>query len=146
MPGGRPRQFETVTEFEEASTAYFEERDGKKISWTGLCLAVGVSSRQSLQRYRRGEHGPEFVDPIKKALLIVENYYEENNGGSKDMFVLKNFDWKDGREINLGNKDGKPLETKTTLEAGPGVSGVLLALGAATSSGQDNSDERGDQE
>lgn len=143
---GRPKLFESVEEFIELSNAYFEENENKKISWTGLCLSVGASSRQSLERYKNGEHGEDFVDPIKKALMIVENYYEEREDGAKSIFVLKNFDWKDGRDYNIGNKGDKPFESKQTLEAGPGVSGVLQSLARATSRRSDNSDEGGDKE
>ena len=43
MPAGRPRMFKTPEDFEKLADAYFEENKGKKISWTGLCLAVGAS-------------------------------------------------------------------------------------------------------
>ena len=92
--------FKTPEDFERLADAYFKQNEGKKISWTGLCLAVGASSRQGLDRYRNGEHGEEFVGPVKKALLKVENYYEENSGGSKDIFIMKNFDWKDKQEVD----------------------------------------------
>lgn len=95
---GRPRLFKSVEEFEERAEKYFRENEGGNITWTGLCLAVGASSRQALERYKRGEHGEDFVDSIKKALLIVENNYElslKENGRSGDIFALKNFGWED---------------------------------------------------
>lgn len=98
---GRPKLFETPQEFEELAEAYFKKNEGKKISWTGLCLAVGASSRQSLERYKRGEHGQEFVDSIKRALTVVENYYEEKEDGAKSIFALKNFGWQD--KLDLGH-------------------------------------------
>lgn len=97
MSVGRPRLFESPEEFEELANKYFDEcdRNLRKITWTGLCLAVGASSRSTLDRYRRGEHGEEFVDPIKKALLRVENYYEEYGRDALAIFALKNFGWSD---------------------------------------------------
>jgi len=98
---GRPPLFESVEEFEERAETYFREREGCKISWTGLCLAVGASSRQSLDSYKKGEHGNEFIGPVKSALMVVENYYEENEDGTKFVFALKNFGWKDRTDIGL---------------------------------------------
>lgn len=96
MSVGRPRLFESPEEFEKLANEYFvmcERSILKKMSWTGLCLAVGASSRSTLDRYRRGEHGEEYVAPIKKALLRIENYYEEEAKGAKAIFALKNFGW-----------------------------------------------------
>lgn len=104
MVAGRPRAFKSVEDFVILSDAYFEAHEGEKISWTGLCLAVGVCSRQSLDRYRNGEHGAEFVVPIKRALMVVENYYEETAEGAKSIFIMKNFDWKDKTEVDQNIK------------------------------------------
>lgn len=115
---GRPRIFDSVEEFEDRATEYFEANDGGDISWTGLCLAVGASSRQSLERYKKGEHGNEFVDSIKKALLIIENFYEEKKDGAKAIFILKNFEWKDsidlggGLDLTMQNKSHEQLDSE----------------------------------
>ncbi len=97
---GRPKMFNSPEEFEERADLYFKENEGEKISWTGLCLAVGAASRQGLDRYKKGEHGDDFVGPIKRALMVVENYYEEKAEGAKSIFILKNFEWKDNIDIN----------------------------------------------
>lgn len=96
----RPRAIESVEVFERLADAYFDtcKAEGRPISWTGLCLAVGVNSRSGLDRYRRGDHGQEFCGPVKKALLRVENYYEEKCEGAKAIFALKNFAWTDKQE------------------------------------------------
>jgi hypothetical protein len=112
---GRPRLFKSVEEFKELSDAYFRENEGGRISWTGLCLAVGADSRQALDRYKKGEHGAEFVGPIKIALMIVENYYEETTDGAKSIFILKNFDWKDKQEIDMTTREADLTEEQ--LEA-----------------------------
>ena len=97
-PGSKPL-FKSVDEFIQLANEYFKKNDGGKISWIGLCLAVGASSRQTLESYKKGDHGKEFIDPIKNALLVVENYYEEKLDGAKAIFVLKNFNWKDSQQI-----------------------------------------------
>lgn len=112
---GRPRMFKNVEEFEDRAEQYFISNEGKKISWTGLCLAVGASSRQSMQPYRNGEHDEEckpehtYSDSIKVALSMVESYYEENGTGhaGKDIFIMKNFDWKDTQTQTLVHETGK---------------------------------------
>ena len=114
MVMGRPRIFKSPEDFIKLSDAYFKKNDGKKISWTGLCLAVGVTSRQGLERYKKGEHGKDFVDPIKRALMIVENYYEEEADGARGIFALKNFGWVDKTEVDLNAKHS--LNDKTDDE------------------------------
>lgn len=101
---GRPKLFKSPEQFTELAEAYFKESEGGKISWTGLCLAVGASSRQTLESYKTGEKGTGFVDPIKKALLVVERYYEENVDGAKGIFILKNFGMRDNIDINADVK------------------------------------------
>jgi hypothetical protein len=47
------------------------------------------------------EERPEFMPPLKKALLRVENGYEidlKKSGRTGTIFALKNFDWKDKTE------------------------------------------------
>ena len=113
---GRKRAFATPQEFIGLATKYFESHEGEKISWTGLCLSVGVSSRQSLERYKRGEHGKDFVDPIKKALMVVENYYEEKEDGAKGIFALKNFGWKDKTEVDVNAKHSLTSKTDDEID------------------------------
>lgn len=104
---GRPRLFDSVEEFEDRADVYFKKctAEDRPISWSGLCLAVGASSRSGLDRYRNGEHGKEFVDPIKRALLRVEQYYEEDGTGAKGIFCLKNMGWRDKQEYQVENRD-----------------------------------------
>ena len=101
---GRPRIFESPEEFTELANAYFVENEGGKISWTGLCLAVGASARATLESYKNGDKGKEFINPIKNALLVVEKYYEENVDGAKGIFILKNFGMRDNIDINADIK------------------------------------------
>lgn len=95
-PVGRPPKYASIEQMQPLIDAYFAERlkDDKPISVTGLALALDCT-REMLDRYQDQE---EFRDPIKKAKLRVENFYEErltlaNATGS--IFALKNFGWKD---------------------------------------------------
>lgn len=118
MAGGRPKLFKTVEEFESRAEEYFEEKKGSRISWTGLCLAVGASSRESLQEYKRGTYDTEtekFSDSIKRALMIVENYYEENGDGAMGIFALKNFGWKDKLEMEHGTPGDKAFKWEVEI-------------------------------
>src|SRR4030042_6758555 len=73
---GRPRKYTTPEALETAINKYFEscEQEGKFPTVSGLSLALGFNSRQSLYNYRNTE---EFLDIIQKALTIVEMHYEE---------------------------------------------------------------------
>lgn len=123
---GRPRIFESPEEFVELSNAYFRESQGQPISWTGLCLAVGCNSRQALDRYKKGDHGQEFVGPIKNALLVVERFYEEVLDGAKAIFVLKNFDWTDRTESEVTNTVS--FGSKTEVELDNIIEGLTRAI------------------
>ena len=108
-PGGRPRLFATPEDFDTAAQEYFDDNEGRKISWTGLCLAVGACSRDSLTPYAKGDYDTDkqkYSDSIKKALMRVEQFYEENDGGAKDIFALKNFGWTDKQELDHTSSDG----------------------------------------
>ena len=121
---GRPPMYKTKEEIQEKIDKYFEEcegtvltRDGevvldkygdpvlvgvKPLTITGLALALGFNSRQSLLNYQDKE---EFVDTITRAKARVEQYAEERlfdkNGANGAKFSLaNNFEgWKEKQEI-----------------------------------------------
>lgn len=68
---------------------------------TGLTLYLGFSHKSSLYEYA---DKPEFTDPIKKAITRIEKYHEiKVSYGEKctgNIFVLKNFGWKDTQAID----------------------------------------------
>ena len=114
----RPRIYDNEQDFELAVDSYFAA-EGKK-TMTGLALALGFDSRQSLYDYQKNE---KFSYIINKALLRVECQYEENLSGNNvagSIFVLKNMGWKDKTEqdLNLAGQLGinwvehKTYETK----------------------------------
>lgn len=98
----RPRLISSPQEFDERADAYFDEckYNDEPVTLTGLCIAVGLSSRKSIYEYR---DRPEFSDSVKSAMMRVENEYEKKLSGnnvSGSIFALKNFDWKDKTEVD----------------------------------------------
>jgi hypothetical protein len=94
----RPATWDDPEKFEQAVDDYFDNPDIIH-SWTGLAIHLGFESRQSLEDYKKK---PGFSYPIKKALLKIEEKYEnglfgKNPAGS--IFALKNFGWKDKQEV-----------------------------------------------
>jgi len=103
MVVGRPLKFETVEILQQKIDEYFEVTSKDEWTWTGLALFLDTS-RETLREYKERE---EFVDSLKKALLKVENGYEidlKKYGRSGTIFALKNFDWKDERNLNVLEK------------------------------------------
>jgi len=107
--GGRPAMWDNVDELEQKIINYFDTckpivEEGNIIDFgtptiTGLALALGFASRQSIYDYKGKE---EFAYTIKKALLRVENGYEKrlsHNGATGAIFALKNMGWKDKQEV-----------------------------------------------
>lgn len=113
-PGGRPPYFESAEQMQELIDAYFKEckgepllkddgtpyfdKNGKPIiigrrplTITGLALALGFNSRQSLLNYEGKE---EFMDTIMRAKSRVERYAEERlydkDGANGAKFSLAN--------------------------------------------------------
>lgn len=114
--GGRPAKWDDPKAFSDAVDEYFNLQDVLH-TWTGLAMHLGFESRQSLEDYK---HKEGFTYPIKKALLRIENKYEnrmiteKNPTGS--IFALKNFGWKDKQEIDQKTtvKDERIDATKLT--------------------------------
>ena len=103
---GRPPIIETPEEFIVAAERYFAacERDKQPLTVTGLALALGYSSRQSLDQ---AAERPGFYDLVKMAKTRVEAAYERNLHAANavgSIFALKNFGWKDKQEIE--HRDG----------------------------------------
>lgn len=118
MPAGRPALFNNVEDLEVAIAAYFksleyvfEEREmTAPATITGLALALGFCSRQSMYDY---EGNDKFSYTIKNARLRVENSYEEHlfsKHSTGAIFGLKNMGWADKQEIRQDlNVTGQPL-------------------------------------
>ncbi len=122
---GRPPKYKSKEEIQEKIDAYFEECKGKVLkddngrpvldkndrpviignrpmTITGLALALGFSSRQSLLNYKAKK---EFLDTITRAYARVEQYTEERlfdkDGAAGAKFSLaNNFEgWKEKQQI-----------------------------------------------
>jgi hypothetical protein len=110
---GKPLKFKTVEELQEKIDAYFAscDEENEPITITGLALALDTT-RDTLCDYGDRE---EYSDTIKKAKLKVENAYEKRlvrRGNGGDVFALKNFGWKDTKEL-----DGSFDVTQLVIEA-----------------------------
>lgn len=122
---GRPPMYKTVEEIQEKIDKYFEQCEGtekvdaegnvltdkygepvkfgrKPLTITGLALALGFNSRQTLLNYQGKQ---EFVDTIMRAKAKVEQYAEERlfdkDGANGAKFSLaNNFEgWKEKQQI-----------------------------------------------
>jgi hypothetical protein len=128
---GAPPRYKTVEEIQDKINAYFKECEGdfirnedgtiatdkhgnpvrygeKPLTVTGLALALGFNSRQSLLNYQAKK---EFVDTITRAKAFVERYAEERlfdkDGANGAKFSLaNNFDgWKEKQAIEADVKN-----------------------------------------
>lgn len=113
MAGGAPPIFNSNEDLQSAIDEYFDNpprkplvtKEGDTIelpflSITGLCLALGFSSRQSFYDYEKNE---KFSYTIKKARMLIENEYEfqlQKGNTTGAIFALKNFGWKDKTEVD----------------------------------------------
>ena len=98
---GRPRKYETPADFDAAVKMYVSKCSSDKdpITWTGMALALGFTSREAIDEYA---HYEGFSDSVKRAKLIVQNAYEIRLFGQTPtgaIFALKNFGWSDKREV-----------------------------------------------
>lgn len=101
--GGRPRKYTSPDTFNDRVNEYVihcEEKE-EPITWTGLALFLGFSSRQSIDEYLEYDG---FSDSVKRAKMIVENAYEkrlQGNSPTGAIFALKNMNWKDKTETEI---------------------------------------------
>ena len=133
---GRPAAYKTPEEMQEKIDAYFEscygeyitdaegnlmiDKDGhpvmsrpRPLTITGLALALGFNSRQSLLNY---EDDPEFMDTIKRAKSKVEQYAEER---------LFDKEGVNGAKFNLSN-NFKGWSEKQQIDSNVNLSPVVF--------------------
>lgn len=94
---GRPRLYASSEEFDKKVLEYqtYCKETKEPVTWTGLALFLGFSSRQSIDEYLKYDG---FSDSVKKAKTFVEWHYEmklHGNAPSGSIFALKNFGWSD---------------------------------------------------
>jgi len=118
---GKPKAIESPERFNELVEIYIlscqDEDKPKAITLTGLILALGLSSRQSLDNYL---NYPEYVDSVKRAKLLVEQEYENRlitaSSAGGPIFALKNFGWLDKHPSDLDRLQVKKLERELYLD------------------------------
>lgn len=108
MTVGRPRAIESPEKFDALVDQYVEkcQANDVPVTLTGMILHLGLSSRQSLDRYQEYEG---FSDCVKRAKLYVELAYEMRLNGDKPtgaIFALKNLGWRDRIEQDHTSSDG----------------------------------------
>jgi hypothetical protein len=99
--------------FERAVDEYFQKEPSPK--WSGLALHLGFASRQSLWEYGQKSG---FSLPVKKALLRIEQKYEDNllsKNAPGAIFALKNFGWKDKQEVEQSGGTSINVKWDNTL-------------------------------
>ena len=104
----RPRIISSPEEMLNRGYAYFDEckSEEKPILVTGLVLALGLSSRESLEEYGKRE---EFSDAVKELKSVCENYAENklfSNNPTGAIFALKNYGWTDKQDVSLAGEVG----------------------------------------
>lgn len=141
MPAGRPPKYNTPEEMQRIIDLYFMacrahqteqtekldslDEEEKQIvddiedffpTVSGLAYTLGMST-EALRNY--GEKD-DFLATVKRAKQRVEMSLEQRLAGQAvtgSIFSLKNnFGWKDKTESEVSGPDGKPIETKWTIE------------------------------
>ena len=82
------------------------ESEQEPVTWTGLALFLGFSSRQSIDEYLKYDG---FSYSVKRAKALVEWNYELRlcaGAGAGAIFALKNFGWSDKQELAHTSPDG----------------------------------------
>ena len=100
--GGRPRLYESPEDFDAKVLEYHQycKTEQEPVTWTGLALFLGFSSRQSIDEYAKYDG---FSDSVKKAKTLVEWEYEKRliqGHPAGPIFALKNMGWSDKQEID----------------------------------------------
>lgn len=115
--GGRPRKYSSPEEFDEMVGRYYNHciSTGEPITWTGLALYLGFSSRQAIDEY---QHYDGFYDSVKRAKTLVEYGYEKllhkGQNAAAPIFALKNFGWSDKGERDQ-QEESKPDPVEITV-------------------------------
>lgn len=111
---GRPRLYQSPEDFDAKVNEYYQHCMAKDepITWTGLALFLGFSSRQSIDEYANYDG---FSDSVKRAKLLVEWAYEKRacgNNATGPIFILKNLGWSDKQQVDHSSSDGSMTPAK----------------------------------
>ncbi len=103
---GRPpvNEPDDVESIQAKIDIYFEESlaGERPVTFSGLALALGYNSRTQLWENSKGQK--PISEPIKKAMMRIEEAYEERLHGNSPtgaIFALKNRGWQDKTEVEL---------------------------------------------
>lgn len=115
---GRPRLYATPEDFDAKVDEYYHacKSSDEPITWTGLALFLGFSSRKSIDEYENYEG---FSHSVKRAKLLVEWAYEKRLGGPNaagPIFALKNMGWTDKQEVDHRSGDGSMTPKPSVIE------------------------------
>ena len=139
--GGRPPAYKSASEIQGLIDKYFLDCEGvvcrdadgvvlldkygkpvvlgsRPLTVTGLALALDFTSRVSLLNYNAK---PEFMSTITRAKAKIEEYVEarlfDRDGANGAKFSLANNfkDWREKRELEIGNPDGKPFDVNIKI-------------------------------
>jgi hypothetical protein len=115
---GRPRIFDDPNEMLKLGNAYFEQCriSEEPILITGLALALGLASRDSLSDYGRRE---EFSSTVKALKMVCENFAERRiygNNPTGAIFALKNYGWIDKQQVESSGIDGAPIQSEVVVK------------------------------
>jgi len=90
---------------------------GEPITWTGLALYVGFSSRQLIDEYLNYDG---FSDSVKRAKTLVEYGYEKLlhrvSNAAAPIFALKNFGWNDKQEGDTDDDEAPSLNIQFSVK------------------------------
>lgn len=105
---GRPRLYKSPQDFEDKVLQYqkYCTESKEHVTWTGMALFMGFSSRQSINEY---ENYNGFSDAVKRAKTFVEWHYELRLCGDRPtgaIFALKNMGWDDKMQVDSTSSDG----------------------------------------
>ncbi len=131
-PVGRPRIISSAEEFDEKVDSYIalcqSAEPPKKLTYTGLVLALGMCSRDTFNEYGKL---PEFSDSVARARLFIENEYEQHLFGANTSgvtFGLKNLGWTDKVDVNHGGQHGNPVQITDVSKLSDSALNELMAL------------------
>jgi len=119
--GGRPPIYEATEEnfakVKELCEDYFDTIENNPPLVTGLTLHLGFESKSTLYEYAKKDG---FSNPIKKALTRIEMFHETATAYSDkcvgNIFILKNFNWKDTSQTDITSGGEKLNTIPKTLE------------------------------
>jgi hypothetical protein len=133
---GRPRIIGSPEEMDRLLDEYVALKAEAKepVTLMGLILHLGLSSRESLDRYA---DRPEFADSVKKAKSVIAETYERRLHGPQPagaIFALKNMGWSDRIDVDSrslsANLDLSKLSDDQVRRLAAGE-GTLSVLGGA---------------